>query len=592
MKYRREIDGLRAIAVLPVVLLHAGFEIFSGGFVGVDIFFVISGYLITNIILGELSEGRFSILRFYERRAKRILPALFVVMATCLPFAYAWMLPDDLKNFGQSLVATAFFSNNILLAITTGYWDLAGEFKPLLHTWSLGVEEQYYIFFPVALILAWRHLRKKILLPLWGVLFASLFLAIWGQNERPTITFYLLPTRAWELVMGALAAIYLSRNAFHKIHASASQLLSGLGLIFIAWSVFYFDRTHPSPSLYTLVPTLGAVLIILFANSGTLAYRFLGSPIMVGVGLVSYSFYLWHQPLFAFSRIYFVEEPTHFVSLLLIFVSLGLAFLTWKFIETPVRTKNTMSRRFVFFISATGSMIFVVLGLYLNKSYGMPWRVFNSEIRAEDMDKRIYNERVYKFKSNRFQHFEKKNILVIGNSFGRDFVNMTTETFDVSNMEIVYRDDFGDCIFPFQSQAAETLYSSADVIVFASGAANKCVQENIDFAKNRGVVLLYSGVKSFGYNLNWIVRLDRSQRSNQYNPMLPHTVKIEKEALEHVPAENYISLLAPIVKNNRIPITDEEGRMLSTDRAHLTKYGAIYFGQRILLNSSYANAIK
>ena len=160
MNYRREIDGLRALAVIPVILFHAGFQAFGGGFVGVDVFFVISGYLITSIILQDLQKNRFSLLRFYERRARRILPALFLVMVISCIFAYAWMLPDELKSFGQSLLATALFSNNLLLAITASYWSLPSEFKPLLHTWSLGVEEQYYVLFPLFMVLGWKLFRK------------------------------------------------------------------------------------------------------------------------------------------------------------------------------------------------------------------------------------------------------------------------------------------------------------------------------------------------------------------------------------------------------------------------------------------------
>ena len=184
MRYRREIDGLRAIAVLPVILFHAGFSTFSGGFVGVDIFFVISGYLITSIILSDLEADKFSLARFYERRARRILPALFLVMAATIPFAYAWMAPDEFKNFGQSLVATTLFSNNILLTITSDYWSLASDFKPLLHTWSLGVEEQYYMMFPLLMILCWRSFRRCIGIVISAMLVASLIAAAWGDMKR------------------------------------------------------------------------------------------------------------------------------------------------------------------------------------------------------------------------------------------------------------------------------------------------------------------------------------------------------------------------------------------------------------------------
>ena len=590
MKYRREVDGLRALAVVPVVLLHAGFSTFSGGFVGVDIFFVISGYLITNILLRELEGNAFSLLRFYERRARRILPALFFVMLACMPFAYAWMLPDDLKNFGQSLVATSLFSNNVLLALTSGYWDLTSEFKPLLHTWSLGVEEQYYIFFPIALMLMWRFAKKGITPLLWVVLIASLLLAEWGQRVSPTPTFYMLPTRAWEIVMGALAAICLSGDTLAKVGHSARQALSLLGLMLIACAVLFFGRGHPSPGLSTVVPTLGAVLIILFANEGTVANRILGHRAMVGIGLISYSIYLWHQPLLAFARIYAVDEPSGVVSACLVLASFVLAYLTWRFIEVPTR-RSTLSRRSVFVWSAVGSLAFIAVGLYLNKSYGMPWRVFSPEVKAEDIDKRIYNERTFKFKNDAFTQPGKKKILVLGNSFGRDFVNMTTETFDTSTMEIVYRDELGDCAQPFKSQVAQNLFNSADVIVYASGSESQCIKENIAFAAARNVPIFYIGTKSFGHNLNWIVRLDPRDRPNQTNVISDSTLQLERDSLARVPPENYISVLAVIAKNDRIPITDEAGQMISTDRAHLTKYGAIYVGQRVLRNSRYADAI-
>mgnify|MGYP005708222981 FL=1 len=212
MKYRAEIDGLRALAVLPVILFHAGFEWVSGGFVGVDVFFVISGYLITTIIISEMAEGKFSIVNFYERRARRILPMLFFVMLACLPFAWLWLNPNDLQNFGDSLFAVSTFSSNILFLLRGGYFDTAAELKPLLHTWSLAVEEQYYILFPIFLILTWRLGIKWILILLSIVFFVSLGIAQWGVYNYPSATFFLLPTRGWELLVGVFAAFYLNFN--------------------------------------------------------------------------------------------------------------------------------------------------------------------------------------------------------------------------------------------------------------------------------------------------------------------------------------------------------------------------------------------
>ena len=190
MNYRAEIDGLRALAVLPVILFHAGFEWFNGGFVGVDVFLVISGYLITTIIINEMAEGKFSIVNFYERRARRILPALFFVLSVCLPFAWFWLTPSDLKDFGQSLVAVATFSSNILFWQESGYFDTAAELKPLLHTWSLAVEEQYYILFPLFLILTWRLGLKWILSLLAITFLVSFGVAHWGALNMPSASPY------------------------------------------------------------------------------------------------------------------------------------------------------------------------------------------------------------------------------------------------------------------------------------------------------------------------------------------------------------------------------------------------------------------
>ena len=189
MQYRPEIDGLRALAVLPVILFHAGFELFSGGFIGVDVFFVISGYLITTIIISEMAEDKFSIINFYDRRARRILPALFFVMAACIPFAWLWLTPTDLKDFGQSLVAVSSFSSNILFWRESGYFDGAAELKPLLHTWSLAVEEQYYILFPILLIFTWKLGLKWILILLSIVFLISLGLAQWSAYTIPLLPF-------------------------------------------------------------------------------------------------------------------------------------------------------------------------------------------------------------------------------------------------------------------------------------------------------------------------------------------------------------------------------------------------------------------
>ncbi|NDW00505.1 acyltransferase family protein [Salipiger sp. PrR002] len=369
MKYRSEIDGLRTVAVLPVILFHAGAELFSGGFVGVDIFFVISGYLITTIIMDELERGDFSILRFYERRAKRILPALFVVCIVSLVLAWLLLQSRDFTDFCRSLVAVASFSSNILFWMEADYFDTAAELKPMLHTWSLAVEEQFYIFFPLLLMALWRFGHKTLVWSLGIICLGSLALAQWQVSHAPMAAFFLLPARAWELGIGAMCAFYLRSGpaalGTGALGSGTRNILSLAGLGLIAFAIFGFDAETPTPSLSTLAPTLGAALIILFAAPGTLAHRLLSLKPMIGIGLISYSAYLWHQPLMAFARHNALYEPPWYVMAGLIALTLFLAWASWKYIETPVR-KARVPRLRVFTLSATGITAFIALGLYVH----------------------------------------------------------------------------------------------------------------------------------------------------------------------------------------------------------------------------------
>ena len=301
MKYRGEIDGLRTLAVVPVILFHAGIAPFGGGFIGVDVFFVISGYLISTIIINELDEGRFSILRFYERRARRILPALFFVMLACVPFAWFWLMPRDLRDFAESLTAVTFFVSNFLFWMEAGYFETTAELKPLLHTWSLAVEEQYYIIFPVLMMILMPLGQRVVMISLVVLFIASLILSQWGIYNRPSATFFLLPARGWELLVGVFAAIYLRKNPDFT-RTTQADLLSIAGLILIVVPIFIYTHDTPFPGAYALPATIGTGLIILFARKGTIANKLLATRPMVAIGLVSYSAYLWHQPVFAFFK--------------------------------------------------------------------------------------------------------------------------------------------------------------------------------------------------------------------------------------------------------------------------------------------------
>ncbi|MEL6764342.1 MAG: acyltransferase [Cyanobacteria bacterium J06607_6] len=357
MHYRPDIDGLRTIAVLPVVLYHAGVAGFTGGFVGVDIFFVISGFLITTIIYQELEEGRFSLVRFYERRARRILPALFAVIFASLVAGWFLLVPADYDHMGRSAVsALAFVSNIWFWRNSGGYFGGATDYLPLLHTWSLAVEEQFYILFPL-LLMALHRFARSLLLPAILVLVAgSLILAAWATPRMPSASFYLLPTRIWELGVGSLLALGLVRTEAPR---ALREVAGGLGLLAVLVPVFLYDSRMVFPGMAALPPVMGAALLIWAGTAGpVMASRLLSLRPMAWIGLISYSLYLWHWPIMAFvrNRLFTVElEPTWQVATILASFLAGWA--SWCFVERPFRiplSLGGLTRARIFALSGAG----------------------------------------------------------------------------------------------------------------------------------------------------------------------------------------------------------------------------------------------
>lgn len=360
LKYRPEIDGLRAVAVIPVILYHAGYGAFRGGFVGVDVFFVISGYLITTILIDDLKGQEFSILSFYERRVRRILPALFTVVLVSVLAAWFICVPHDMNDFLSSLIGVTTFSSNIFFWRTSGYFANATEFKPLIHTWSLAVEEQFYLFFPIILFLIWRTSNRSVPILIGIIAVSSLLLAQWCSARYPEAAFYLLPTRAWELMIGALVAVLADRFVGSRW---VEELGGAVGLALICGSVFVFSSRTPFPSVFTLAPTLGAAAVIAFSSRSTFAGRLLSARALVFLGLISYSAYLWHQPILAFLRLYLFVQPNGLLATSAVGASLALAYLTWRYVERPFRMKHRVSRRTLFGSAALCTAALLAIGV-------------------------------------------------------------------------------------------------------------------------------------------------------------------------------------------------------------------------------------
>lgn len=363
MRYRRDVDGLRTVAVVPVILSHAGLSLFGGGFVGVDVFFVISGFLITSLIAEEIREGRFSLLSFYERRVRRILPALAAVLLVSWLLGAAILLPNDFREFAGSVAAAAVSVSNIFFWRQSGYFDDQAAFKPLLHTWSLAVEEQFYIFFPLFLLLVWRFARGRWTVALLPVLAASFALAAWGVAHKPDAAFFLAPTRAWELLLGALLAVGAVPPLRSRILAEGAGLL-GLGLI--GWSVLTFHGAMEFPGVNALYPCLGAALLIHSGTWDTATARLLSTRPMVFTGRISYSLYLWHWPLLVFAGYLAFRPLTGWETAGVIAATVLLSVLSWRYVEQPFRRGAPLlpGRRRVFAGAAAALLLACLAGAH------------------------------------------------------------------------------------------------------------------------------------------------------------------------------------------------------------------------------------
>ncbi len=367
IQYRPEVDGLRAIAVLPVLFFHAGLEIFSGGYVGVDIFFVISGYLITSILLRDLEKDRFSLLTFYDRRIRRIFPALIVVILVTLALAWALMLPKDLVDTGQSAFAASVFASNILFWFKTGYFAGPAESKALLHTWSLAVEEQFYVFFPLVLWAVYRFCRAYLMHVLVMLGIASFAFCMAAMQYDESFAFYMFPTRAWELIIGCLLAIAPARRPL-------ADLFTFIGLVLIGFSIFAYDGDTVFPGLAAIPPVLGTALVIHFAPDARLKHLLSWKP-LVWTGLLSYSLYLWHWPVIVFLSYWTIRPLNGAEIALAIVLSFVLAGLTWRFIEQPFRHLRDIKAAKIVIGGLAASAIPALVGLVFVYGSGMPNRV-------------------------------------------------------------------------------------------------------------------------------------------------------------------------------------------------------------------------
>lgn len=458
LTYRPEIDGLRAIAVGSIILYHAqinisGNELFKGGFIGVDLFFVISGYLITSIILKELHvTGYFSFKKFYERRVRRILPVLLFIMFASIPFAWFFLLPNSLIDFSRSIISSLGFVSNFYFYYSGQVYGASDGFqKPFLHTWSLSIEEQFYVLFPIILFVAFKYFKKLLIYILIFGIIISLTLADWGSKNYPNLNFYILTSRGWELLLGSILAYYEIILGHRSKNRKLNLLLPSVGLLLISYSIIFFSDELFHPSFYTLCPTIGVALIIWFSDKNELVTKIISTKLFVGIGLISYSLYLWHYPIFVFSKITEYAQGNLFKKFLLGIIILVLSIFSYYFIEKPFRNKKLKFKK----ISIIIIFILSLLAIYnFNIILKEGYKNRGPEILSNNLSEKPWellknSEKIICYENVngcKFNNPSNKKIFIIGDS------HMATLGYDLKE-KLVKKDyqfnifTFGGCLY-------------------------------------------------------------------------------------------------------------------------------------------------
>jgi len=462
INYRPEIDGLRAISVLAVIFYHANFIIYDnlflqGGFLGVDIFFVISGYLITSLILKEIkTSGKFNFINFYQRRIRRILPMLIFITLFFIPLAWLNLLPTKLLDFSNSIFSSTFFSSNFFFIFSSQeYGHSSSILKPFLHTWSLSVEEQFYIFYPLFVILCFKYLKNKFFFLL--ILFSSLslILAQLGSSNFSILNFYLLPTRVWELFCGAILANieidYKRQNS--RVY---NNILPLLGIILIIFSFVYFDNDTLHPSFITIVPVLGTALIIWYSNEKSIVTKILSNKYLVSLGLISYSLYLWHFPLFSFGELLnLIESFTH--KAIVILLSLLMSAASYFIIEKPFRNRAVISNKKLYVLLFLSVTLIVLFSYFTYKEKGFPNRsqiIFKEEFKEKPWESLKDNNGICHLRTDNFCNLNSKgkkgtvfligdsHMITMGKSLSDNLVKNNYSFFSLTNGGCYYLPNF------------------------------------------------------------------------------------------------------------------------------------------------------
>lgn len=576
--YRKDIDGLRAIAVLAVVLFHMGY--FPNGYLGVDVFFVISGYLITKIVYTEVEENRFSINQFYLRRIRRIIPLVLFTTLVALTIGLFVMLPDDLENLSQSVIATNFFANNILLKITTvNYWNIINDYKPLMHTWSLGIEEQFYLFYPLLFVICNKK-RIQWILPILVLLTGiSLLLFIFSTNAAST--FFTIPFRFFELSLGGIGAILFK----DKICNTNYKIL----LVLALFVLLFFTINIPNNLKLILVVLLSLGILVSNADTSNWSTFILENKVMIGIGKISFSIYMWHQIVLAFTR-YFILEIITVTHSAFIFSSIVLlSILSYFFIEQPFRNKEKIKNRTLLLTVGITFIVSNCFAFYIYSISGIIRDVPELDIVKDNSQKNSnvinvkrnphirYNARIYDF-NNEFTNTHTIKVLVIGASFARDWSNVLLESKYGNQIELSYVEDINYC------KKFDERLRKANCIFLAekNGTTHFWLDSIAKIYKIDTSKVWNVGLKNFGANNGiYYNRKNNPDYCSQRTKMIDGILE-RNELLKKQWKHKYIDLIGSIIdKRNTIPVFTTDCKFISQDCKHLTHSGAAYFSKVI-----------
>jgi peptidoglycan/LPS O-acetylase OafA/YrhL len=621
--YRPDIDGLRAVAILAVVAFHAAPGRMRGGFVGVDVFFVISGFLISGIILRKVREDSFRLIDFYARRVRRILPALAVVLAATMALGWFFLLPEEYVQLGRHVLAGSFFSSNLLLWSEAGYFDLRSDQKPLLHLWSLGIEEQFYLLWPLALMLLLK-LRWKPTRAIAAIAGVSFVLNLALLPGHPTAVFYSPATRIWELLIGAwLAAVYLERTSPEQplVPARFADVASVAGLALIGGAALGFSAETRFPGWQALAPTLGAALLIAAGPASRLNRHLLSNRVAVGIGLISYPLYLWHWPLISYANILVLDDINNLRALKLgaVVVAFGAAVLTYRWIEVPLYGKRL---GLVAGRAAGGLAAVTVAGAALLILAGVPARYSLAQqeiITSLDEERRVAEEEYRRdtcFLSTEASFSDlareclgegRPRVALWGDSYA---AHLYPGLKRLSPPPRLAQLTMGSCppVFGYESPTVEwcqnfnervqdalpalepvTLVLAADWLSYFSNVVNFEPQLRTTFERLRSleqeVLLVWPPVAWYGTQARIAIRTGSADLQPNASLYRLEGVDDSLRTLAQEFGFDYVSPVATLCRDGRCPVLFESGgrnRLFSWDWAHLTRDGSAYYAREIL----------